>query len=189
MPDISDEREDISLLSPVACVFYVLIFLISFVTLRRYHRSIRIKSMKRRQFLASGVIVSSFMSLWPAKLLGGWSVESFQQASLEQAFINALGTRDIVRSEALSIVAPPVASDSSAVPVEVHSSLRGDQLYLFVEKNLTPLVFKCVLHGGAFPFFSLNIKMKESSALYAVVRDGGKYFMASVQVEVVAQAC
>jgi len=145
--------------------------------------------MKRRQFLALGAVISSFISAWPAKLLGVWSEESFQQCSLKQSFINAFGTSDPVRSEALTIVAPPVAADSSAVPVEVHSSLRGDQLYLFVEKNLTPLVFKCTLHGGALPFFSLNIKMKESSALYAVVRDGGKYFMASVQVEVVAQAC
>jgi sulfur-oxidizing protein SoxY len=145
--------------------------------------------MQRRQFLASGAIISAFLSMRPSKVLAEWSSKSFQQSSLEQAFMNTLGTKDIVRSEGITIVAPPVASDSSAVPVEIHASLQCDQLCLFVEKNLTPLVFKCELHGTMRPYFSLNIKMRESSALYAVVREGGKYFMTSVQVEVMAQAC
>jgi sulfur-oxidizing protein SoxY len=145
--------------------------------------------MKRRQFLASGATISAFLSMRPAKLLAVWSEKSFQQSSLEQAFMNALGTKDIVRSDGITIVAPPVAPDSSAVPVEIYSALKCDQIFLFVEKNLTPLVFKCELHGSMRPFFSLSIKMREGSALYAVVREEGKYFMTSVQVEVMAQAC
>lgn len=145
--------------------------------------------MKRRQFLASGAIISSFLSLFPEKLLAEWSSEFFRQSSLEQAFLNALGTKDLLRSNGVTIVAPPVASDGSAVPVEIHSSLKCDQLFLFVEKNLTPLVFKCDLHESMQPYFSLNIKMKEGSALHAVVRESGKYYVTSVQVEVVAQAC
>lgn len=103
--------------------------------------------------------------------------------------MNALGTREIVTSDTITIRVPSVATDSSTVPVEVYSSLKGDQLYLFVEKNFVPLVFKCSLQGNAIPWFSLNIKMKESSALYAVVREGGKFFMASVHVEISSQAC
>ncbi len=145
--------------------------------------------MKRRQFLSSGAIVTAFLSMRPSKLLAEWSAKSFQQSSLEHAFMNALGTKDIVHSDAITIVVPPVAPDSSAVPVEIHSSLKCDQLFLFVEKNLTPLVFKCELHGTMYPYFALNIKMREGSALYAVVRESEKYYMTSVQVEVMAQAC
>ncbi len=145
--------------------------------------------MNRRQFLASGAIFSGLLSLFPEILLAEWNSNIFQQSSLEQSFMNALGTKDFIRSNKITIVAPPVASDSSAVPVEIYSSLKCDQLFLFVEKNLTPLVFKCELHGSMQPYFSLNIKMKEGSALYAVVREGGKYFVTSVQVEVMAQAC
>ena len=145
--------------------------------------------MKRRQFLASGAIVSAFLSMRPGKLIAEWSAKSFQHSSIDESFMNALGTRDLVHSDAVTIVAPPVASDGATVPVEVYSSLKCDQLFLFVEKNLTPLAFKCDLHSNAQPYFAINIKMKESSALYAVASKGGKYFMTSVQVEVLAQAC
>ena len=118
-----------------------------------------------------------------------WSTKSFERSTLDNAFMNALGTRELVKSDAITIVAPPVASDSSAVPVEVISSIKGEEIYLFVEKNITPLVFKCRFHGSAHTGFALNIKMKESSALYAVVKAGSKYFMATVNVEVQAQAC
>ena len=103
--------------------------------------------------------------------------------------MNTLGTREPFRSDKITIVAPPVAADGSMVPVQLISSLKGEEIYLFVEKNITPLVFKCNLKGNAIPWFSLNIKMKESSVLYAVVREGEKYFMSSVYVEVLVQAC
>ncbi len=150
---------------------------------------IRIEPMKRRQFLAVSTIFSTFLLIKPVKLLAEWSAKNFQQCSIDQAFMNALGTREIVTSDTITIRVPSVATDSSTVPVEVYSSLKGDQLYLFVEKNFVPLVFKCSLQGNAIPWFSLNIKMKESSALYAVVREGGKFFMASVHVEISSQAC
>jgi len=145
--------------------------------------------MKRRQFLSLGAVMSASLSIRPQSLLAEWNSKYFQKSSLEQAFMNAIGTHDFVRSDAITIVAPPIASDSSAVPVEIYSSLPCDQIFLFVEKNLTPLVFKCDIHGSMLPYFSLNIKMRESSALYAVIRDSGKYFMSTVQVEVMAQAC
>jgi sulfur-oxidizing protein SoxY len=145
--------------------------------------------MKRRHFLVSGAIISAFLSMRPERMLADWSSKLFQQSSLEAAFMNALGTKDLVRSNEITIAAPAVASDSSAVPIEIFSSLKCDQLFLFVEKNLTPLVFKCELHGSMLPYFSLNIKMREGSALYAVVRESGRYFMTSVHIEVVAQAC
>ncbi|NTW82189.1 MAG: thiosulfate-binding protein SoxY [Chlorobiaceae bacterium] len=145
--------------------------------------------MDRRQFLAFGALFAGYSLALPAKLFAEWSANSFRQDSIEQAFINALGTKEMVKTDKISIVAPVVATDGSMVPVEVISELKGTRIFLFVEKNVTPLVFVCDLHENALPWFSLNIKMKESSTLYAVVRDGGKYFMSSVHVDVVAQAC
>jgi sulfur-oxidizing protein SoxY len=145
--------------------------------------------MRRRQFFTTGAIFSAYLSIWPSSLLAGWSGKNFQRCTIEQAFVSAFGAREPVRSDKITIVAPPVAADGSAVPVQVISSLKGEEIYLFVEKNITPLVFKCTLKGNALPWFSLNVKMKESSALYAVVREGGDYFMTSVHVDVLAQAC
>ena len=129
------------------------------------------------------------MALQPVALLAEWNAKNFQHGSLKKAFINTLGTDEIAISDQITIVAPPIASDSSSVPVEVISSMKGDQLYLFVEKNFKPLVFKCTLLDNSLPWFSLNIKMKESSALFAVVRSDGKFFMANVRVEIQSQAC
>jgi len=145
--------------------------------------------MGRRQFLTTGAIFSAYLSMWPGSLFAGWSEKNFQHCTIEQAFMNTLGTREPFRSDKITIVAPPVAADGSMVPVQLISSLKGEEIYLFVEKNITPLVFKCNLKGNAIPWFSLNIKMKESSVLYAVVREGEKYFMSSVYVEVLVQAC
>ena len=145
--------------------------------------------MRRRQFFTTGAIFSAFLPLLPGSLLASWSEKNFQRCTIEQAFVNAFGTKELVMSDKITIVAPPVAPDGSAVPVQVISSLKGDEIYLFVEKNITPLVFKCTMKGNALPWLSLNIKMKESSALYAVVREGENYFMVSVHVDVLAQAC
>lgn len=145
--------------------------------------------MRRRQFFSTGAIISVCLALRPESLFAEWSEKSFQRCTIEQAFVNALGTKELVRSDKITIVAPPLASDASSVPVQVISSLKGEEIFLFVEKNITPLVFRCALKGNAFPWFALNIKMKESSTIYAVVREGGKYFMSSVSVEVLVQAC
>lgn len=134
-------------------------------------------------------MAAALVLLRPSTLAAAWSENHFQQVSIEKAFLDVLGTKDFNRSSRITIAAPPVASDSSAVPVEISSTIKGDQLYLFVEKNITPLVFSCALHGGALPFLSLTVKMKESSLLYGVVREGGKYHMASVHVDVAVQAC
>ena len=108
---------------------------------------------------------------------------------MNEAFRNALGTADIEKTDKITIVAPPIATDASSVPVEIISAVKGERLFLFVEKNLTPLVFSCNYHGSALPWFALNIKMKESSMLHAVLWDGRQYIMSSVHVVVLAQAC
>jgi len=146
--------------------------------------------MKRRQFIAKGAGCAAFLlSMSPASLFGAWSAKDFQQCSIVEAFMAALGTGAPDISDKITIVAPPVAEDSSVVPVQVISSLKSEVLYLFAEKNVTPLVIKCNLQGNVLPGFSLNIKMKESSTLYAVVKSEGRFFMTSVHVEIVAQAC
>ncbi|MBN1278334.1 MAG: thiosulfate-binding protein SoxY [Chlorobium sp.] len=145
--------------------------------------------MKRRSFLARSIAAAFFVLLRPSQVIAAWNAKHFQQIPIEKAFIEVLGTADMVRTDRIVITVPEVASDSSAVPVAIDSDLKGEAIYLFVEKNITPLAFSCYLHEGVLPAFSLNIKMKESSLLYAVVKESGKYYMASVQVTVSAQAC
>lgn len=145
--------------------------------------------MKRRTFLERASLAVAVVLLRPTALFAAWNRKYFQQVSIERAFLDVLGTKDLLKTDRISITVPALASDSSAVPVEINSRINGDRIYLFVEKNITPLVFSCSMYGAALPSFALNIKMKESSLVYGVVREGGKFHIASVQVNVLAQAC
>ncbi|MBM3422185.1 MAG: thiosulfate-binding protein SoxY [Chlorobi bacterium] len=145
--------------------------------------------MKRRAFIERSAAIALLAFLRPADLMATWNGRNFQQVPLEKALIDVLGTKDLVRTGRITVTAPAAASDATSVPVEINSDIKGDAIYLFVEKNVTPLVFSCSLHEGALAYFSLNVKMKESSLLYAVVRENGKYYMASAQVNVSAEAC
>jgi predicted secreted protein len=145
--------------------------------------------MERRQFLASGILFAGFLLACPGRLFAEWVERNFQQVAIQASFRNALGTEDIAKTDKIAITVPQVATDATAVPVEITSALKGERLYLFVEKNPVPLVFFCTFHGDVLPWFSLNIKMKESSDIHAVLWDGRQYLMSSVHVEVLAQAC
>lgn len=145
--------------------------------------------MKRRDFIAgAGILLSTFHGL-PSALQAAWSEQYFTAESLDKALMNTLGTKNLALSDKITVVAPPVATDSSAVDVEIISGISAESLYLFVESNFTPLAFMCTLSGKALPYFATRIKMKESSTVIAVVRQGQNFYKASVRVEVTAQAC
>ncbi|NTV93549.1 MAG: thiosulfate-binding protein SoxY [Chlorobiaceae bacterium] len=129
------------------------------------------------------------ISMIPSQLFAAWCEKCFSQSTIDNAFINTLGTRDFASTDKVTIVAPQAASDSSLVTVEIISSIKAESLYLFVEKNISPLVFQCNLHGSAEPYISLNVKLKESSLVHAVLKEGNRYYRASVHVNVLAQAC
>ncbi|MBV5319861.1 MAG: thiosulfate-binding protein SoxY [Chlorobium phaeobacteroides] len=145
--------------------------------------------MKRRKFLGVGAVMAASISMMPSRLFAAWCEKCFSPCPIDNAFINTLGTRDFVQTDKITIVAPQVASDSSLVPVEIISSIKAERLYLFVEKNISPLVFQCTLYGSAEPYVSLNVKLKESSLVYAVLKEGSRYYRASVHINVLAQAC
>ena len=145
--------------------------------------------MNRRSFLRRALLGGAALSLIPLDLMAAWQKASFTDADFSQAMQNNFGTTSIPSSDKITITAPPAATNSAMVPVEVSTTLKADQIFLLVEKNLTPLVYKLDLTDRMIPYFNIRIKMKESSAVHAVVRSGQKYYRATVDVAVTAQAC
>ena len=145
--------------------------------------------MNRRSFLRRALLGGAALSLIPLDLMAAWQKASFTDAGFSQAMQNNFGTASIPSSDKITITAPPAATNSAMVPVEVSTTLKADQIFLLVEKNLTPLVYKLDLTDRMIPYFNIRIKMKESSAVHAVVRSGQKYYRATVDVAVTAQAC
>ncbi len=145
--------------------------------------------MNRRVFLRYALLGGAALSVLPLDLMAAWQKTSFTDAGFIQAMKNNFGTTSVPLSDKITIVAPPAATNSAMVPVEVSTTLKADQIFLLVEKNLTPLAYKIDLHGPMLPYFNIRIKMKESSAVHAIVRSGQKYYRATVDVAVTAQAC
>ena len=93
-------------------------------------------------------------------------------------------------SDQITLEAPDIAEDGAIVPVTVASALPGvDSIWVFVEKNPTPLAARFTLAPSLDPFVSLRVKMNESCGLIAVVKSGDAYFSARKPVRVVVGGC
>ncbi|MBF0586018.1 thiosulfate-binding protein SoxY [Prosthecochloris sp. N3] len=145
--------------------------------------------MDRRAFLRSMSLGGMAATVLPLNLLAAWQKKNFTEAGFREAMINNFGTDTVPVSERVTITAPPVATNSAMIPVEVMTDLDADRMYLLVEKNLTPLVYRLDLKPGMMPYFNIRIKMRESSPVHAVVRSGGSWHRAVVDIEVTSQAC
>ena len=100
------------------------------------------------------------------------------------------GGRKASESGHVTLQVPDIAEDGAIVPVTVESTLPGvDAIWVFVEKNPTPLAAKFSLEKSLDPFVSLRVKMNESCEVVALVRSGGEYFSASKKVRVVVGGC
>jgi len=86
--------------------------------------------------------------------------------------------------------APGIAEDGSIVPITIESELPGvESIWVFVEKNPSPLAARFDLEKSLDAFVSLRIKMNESCKVIAMVKSEGGYFSTSKQVTVVTGGC
>jgi thiosulfate oxidation carrier protein SoxY len=93
-------------------------------------------------------------------------------------------------SDLLKLEAPDIAEDGSIVPITIASELPNvDTIWVFVEKNPTPLAARFDLESSLDPFVSLRIKMNESCEVVAMIKSGDGYYSASKKVRVVVGGC
>ena len=143
----------------------------------------------RRSFLRAS------LGLW----LAGWAGLAWPKPKspkpeapdrLAQAIALETGGRLPMDSDQITLEAPDIAEDGAIVPVTVASALPGvDSIWVFVEKNPTPLAARFTLAPSLDPFVSLRVKMNESCGLIAVVKSGDDYFSARKPVRVVVGGC
>ena len=86
--------------------------------------------------------------------------------------------------------APDIAEDGAIVPITIESELPGvEAIWVFVEKNPSPLAARFDLEKNLDPFVSLRIKMNESSEVIAMVKSQDGYFSTVKKVKVVVGGC
>jgi sulfur-oxidizing protein SoxY len=151
--------------------------------------------LPRRTFLksslATAVLVSTGSSLFASgwALAADWPKAAFTAKKLDEAIQALYGSSQMSPSASIKLKAPTQAENSAQVQVQVTAEMPNvEGIALFVEKNPSPLVAHASF-SGAEGYFSARMKMAETSDVYAVVKSGGKLYMAKQNIKVTAGGC
>lgn len=153
--------------------------------------------MERREFLASSsgatalaLAAASGLSPAYAQNAPGWNKAAFDSKSLADV-AKALGaTSAPVESKELLLQAPEIAENGNVVRVGAQSNLPNTTLIaLVVEKNPNALAAMFDIPVGTDANVSTNIKMGQSSNVYALAKVGDKFFYAVKEVKVTLGGC
>jgi sulfur-oxidizing protein SoxY len=117
-----------------------------------------------------------------------WNKAAFETKSVADTYKVLGGTP--AESADISITAPDIAENGAVVPVSVTSKIPNTQaVYILVEKNPNMLAAGFNIPQGTEPNVATRIKMGQTSNVYAVVKAGDKFFVASKEVKVTLGGC
>ena len=153
--------------------------------------------MERRHFLASGsgatalaLAASAGLSPAHAQAAGDWNKAAFESKSLADAAKAMGATTAPVESKDLVLQAPEIAENGSVVRVGAQSNIPGTtQVALVVEKNPNALAALFDIPAGTDANVSTNLKMGQSSNVYALAKADGKFFYSVKEVKVTLGGC
>jgi sulfur-oxidizing protein SoxY len=104
--------------------------------------------------------------------------------------LRALGAHNARESAQIELQVPELADQGAVVPVTVRSAVpRTDQITLLVPGNPAPWVASFELFAGTEPLITTRIKMSQSSAVLALIRAEGRFYMARREVRVTQGGC
>lgn len=152
--------------------------------------------MKRRKFLSTGQAVMALAvtaGFIPATGLAqnapGWNKAAFEGKSLAEV-VKALGGAAATASSDVMLSAPEIAENGNVVRMGVESKLAGTSMIaLLVEKNPALLSASFDVIAGSDASFSTNVKMGQTSNVYALAKVGDKFFYAVKEVKVTLGGC
>ena len=152
--------------------------------------------MERRDFLTTSgttalvLAASSGLTVAHAQNAAGWNKSAFDSKSLADAAKAMGATSAPVESKDLVLQAPEIAENGSVVRVGAQSNLANTtQISFVVEKNPSALAAMFDIPAGTDANVSTNIKMGQSSNVYAVAKAGDKFFYAIKEVKVTLGGC
>jgi sulfur-oxidizing protein SoxY len=122
-------------------------------------------------------------------LAADWNASGFDAKTLADA-LKKIGAEGAALSTDVSINAPEIAENGAVVPVAVSSKLSNtDFIAILVEKNPNPLSAAFTLPEGTEPVIGTRVKMGGTSNVHALVKAGGKWFIASKEIKVTMGGC
>lgn len=153
--------------------------------------------MERRDFLVTGssataLALAAASGLTPAhaQSAAGWNKLAFDSKSLADA-AKAMGASSApVESKDLILQAPEIAENGAVVRIGAQSNIANTtQISFVVEKNPSALAASFDIPAGTDANVSTNLKMGQSSNVYALAKAGDKYFYAVKEVKVTLGGC
>ena len=152
--------------------------------------------MERRDFLnctASAVALATGLPAAHAQTAvnaPGWNKAAFDSKTLADAAKAMGATGAPVESKDLMLRAPEIAENGNVVRIGAQSNIAGTtQIAFVVEKNPSALAAMFEVPAGTDANVETNIKMGQSSNVYALAKAGDKYYFAVKEVKVTLGGC
>ena len=157
--------------------------------------------MERRDFLsrssgATAVAIATATGLPVAQAqtaavnAPGWNKGAFDSKNLAEAAKAMGATGAPIESKDLVLQAPEIAENGNVVRIGAQSNIAGTtQIAFVVEKNPSALATMFDVPVGTDANVSTNIKMGQSSNVYALAKAGDKYYFAVKEVKVTLGGC
>jgi sulfur-oxidizing protein SoxY len=150
--------------------------------------------MKRRDIIKTGgslAIVAAAISagVLPQSAFASWNKNAFDAKNLNDV-VKAMGGASAEKSGDIAITAPDIAENGAVVPIAVSSKLANvESIAILVEKNPSSLAAQFDIPAGTEANVGTRVKMGQSSNVHAVVKAGGKYYVATKEVKVTLGGC
>ena len=118
-----------------------------------------------------------------------WNKAGFESKALADVLKN-LGAANATESRDIVITAPDIAENSALVPVAVTSKIPNtQQISIVAEKNPFPLAATFEMANGAEGYVRTDLKMGQTSDIWAVVKADGKFYVAKTEVKITVGGC
>lgn len=145
--------------------------------------------MQRRRFFQSliGFIAATMAGLIRCRVANAANVTETEFTSrFKQVFADQL----ITDSDAIQINLPTHAENGAVVPITISSQLEDiDCLYIWAEKNPTPLVAEFELAKDVAVHITARIKLAESSHVIVIAKQGQRLLRSLQWVNVMQGGC
>jgi sulfur-oxidizing protein SoxY len=153
--------------------------------------------MKRREFVQSTTGAAALglavgVGLFPAaaSAQSAWNKAAFEAKNLADVVKALGGAAAATESKDVTLSAPEIAENGNVVRLGAQSAIAGTTwLGLVVEKNPAALTAGFDVPAGTDPNMSTNVKMGQSTNVYALAKVGDKFFYAVKEVKVTLGGC
>jgi len=152
--------------------------------------------MQRREFINHGSAVMALATAAGllatpsfAQKAAGWNKSAFDGKNLNDV-VKAMGGSAATVSADVILTAPEIAENGNVVRMGVEAKMAGTSMIaLLVEKNPNVLSASFDVIAGSDPSFSTNVKMGQTSNVYALAKVGDKFFYSVKEVKVTLGGC